>query len=866
MLRLKIYQERCLAILESYLRRAVEVGAKAAFDEREDARGRYRSIALLPGLPYVCLRVPTGGGKTLMASHALGIAARSYLHADRALCLWLVPTNTIREQTLAALRNREHPYRQAIDATFGGQVRVMDLSEALYVRRASLEGETCIVVSTLAALRVEETEGRKVYEANGALQAHFTGVSEEVSARLEMGEERIVIPSLANVFRMWRPIIIMDEAHNARTPLSFETLARVGPACILEFTATPETRHRPEQELWASNVLTHVSAAELKHEEMIKLPIKLQTGSDWKRIVGDALDAQRTLEGIASEEEKQTGEYIRPIVLLQAQAHRQDRPTVTVEVLKASLIDDFKVPEQQIAIATGQRREIKDIDLFERACPIRFIITVEALKEGWDCSFAYVLCSVAEVVSARRVEQILGRVLRLPRAHRKQRPDLNCAYAFAVSPRFIEAASALKDALVENGFQHFETRAMVEDAAPAALFRFGVLRPAVGETSERPDFSGLEPELRARIAFDESTRELTLPGALDEVQIRAIKACFRNETDRQTVEQICRGAATAISPQAAREPASMDVPLLAVRVNGQLELFDDSFFLDHEWDLAQCDATLPEAELALTSPDAERGEVDVDEVGEIRFVRDLHEQLSFLGMEPGWTVASLAIWLDRNIWHRDVPQAQSSLFIHRALTGLIETRGLGIGQLARIKYRLKNAIECAIDRYRAAAARQAYQQWLFGPDAGAIEVDANFVLTMSSDRYGPHLPYSGPLHFRKHLFNVIGDLEAEGEQFECAEFLDRLPEVKHWVRNIERDPNSFWLQTSTDKFYPDFVALLEDGRILVVEYKGEDRWSNDDSKEKRAVGELWAERSNNRCMFVMPKGRDFALIKTTIGR
>lgn len=864
MLRLKVYQERCLAILESYLRRAVEVGAKAAFDEREDARGRYRSIALLPGLPYVCLRVPTGGGKTLMASHALGIAARSYLHADRALCLWLVPTNTIREQTLAALRNREHPYRQAIDATFAGQVQVMDLAEALYLQRSSLEGETCIIVSTLAALRVEDTEGRKVYEANGALQPQFTGLSDELAARVEKAEDGTVIPSLSNVFRLWRPVVIMDEAHNARTPLSFETLARVGPACILEFTATPETRHRPEQELWASNVLTHVSAAELKHEDMIKLPIKLQTGSDWKRIVGDALDAQRTLEGIASEEEKQTGEYIRPIVLLQAQAHRQNRPTVTVEVLKASLIDDFKVPEQQIAIATGQTREIKDIDLFERACPIRFIITVEALKEGWDCSFAYVLCSVAEVVSARRVEQILGRVLRLPRAHRKQRPDLNCAYAFAVSPRFIEAASALKDALVENGFQHFEAAAMVEEGEQGPLFRFGVLPASVGEVAKAPNFSPLEPELRGKVSFEEGTRTITLTGSLDDVEIRAIQGCLSTDAERREVERIYRGEPTRAPLRPIQPPARLEVPLLAVRVGEERYLFDESWFLDHEWNLAEYDPSLPEAELAITAPDVERGEVDVDDAGNVQFVRDLHEQLNLLGMEPGWTVPSLAIWLDRHIWHPDIPQAQSSLFIHRVLTGVIESRSLTVGQLARVKYRLKNAIERAIAHHREAAARQAFQAYLFGPESTSLETSATFVLTMTADQYSPRWAYEGSLQLRKHLFSVVGELNSTGEEFQCAEFLDSLPEVKHWVRNIERGHNSFWLQTSTDKFYPDFVAKLVDGRVLVVEYKGEDRWSNDDSKEKRAVGELWAERSNGKCVFVMPKGRDWGAIKGAV--
>ena len=115
------------------------------------------------------------------------------------------------------------------------------------------------------------------------------------------------------------------------------------------------------------------------------------------------------------------------------------RKTLTVGVVRQSLFEDFKVPEEQIAVATGETRGIEDVDLFDRDCPIRFIITVAAFKEGWDCSFAYVLCSVAEIGSARAVEQILGRVLRLPLAKRKQHAELNCAYAYVFSQRFVNA-------------------------------------------------------------------------------------------------------------------------------------------------------------------------------------------------------------------------------------------------------------------------------------------------------------------------------------------------------------------------------------------------------------------------------------------
>ena len=189
MLQLREYQKRSLDFLQEYLSLVTQEGAKRAFLLQTERP--YRSVPKLPELPYVCLRIPTGGGKTLMACHTLGIAARSFLQTERVVCLWLVPSNTIREQTLAALGDRGHPYRQVIDAQFDGLVRVLDITEALYVQRSSFEGETVIIISTLAALRVEDTEGRKVYESSGALSHHFSGLSEKLKEVLDKEEDGI---------------------------------------------------------------------------------------------------------------------------------------------------------------------------------------------------------------------------------------------------------------------------------------------------------------------------------------------------------------------------------------------------------------------------------------------------------------------------------------------------------------------------------------------------------------------------------------------------------------------------------------------------------------------------------------------------
>ncbi|MGH9432225.1 MAG: DEAD/DEAH box helicase family protein [Terriglobia bacterium] len=869
MLQLKGYQERCLEDLEAYLALVNQRGANEAFYSRT---GRaYRAVEQLPELPYVCLRIPTGGGKTLMACHALGIATKTYRQTDRALCLWLVPSNTIRDQTLKALRDRQHPYRQAVDSAFAGQVRVMDLSEALYIQRGILEGDTVIVVSTLQALRVQDTEGRKIYEAAGVLKPIFDALDASLRAKLECYENGEVIPSLANVLKLWRPLVIMDEAHNARTELSFDTLARIGPSCVLEFTATPETTHKPEQKHFASNVLCHVSAWELKSEDMVKLPIKLRTRSDWKEVVADAVQMQRTLEEAAKEEEQETQEYLRPIVLLQAQPHSRERQTLNVEVVKQSLQEDFKIPENEIAIATGQTRGIDDVDLSDRACPLRFIITVQALKEGWDCPFAYVLCSVAEIGSTRAVEQIMGRVLRLPQAHRKSRQELNCAYAFAASPRFAEAANALVDALIENGFEKMEAKDLVipPEQADLPLSAGPLFETHSAPVSEPPDFSLMDEPVRAKVSFDRATSILSVTGRLSEAEMKVVQGCFTNAGDRAKVEQIYQRALAQAGASAPRTRPLFAVPLLGIRIDGQLEPFDDSYFKEAEWRLADCDATLAEAEFPTQEASAQEVVLDVGETGkvEVNFVQQLHEQLMLLSGEQGWTVASLVNWLDFQIRHVDIARSQSALFIHYAVTNLMESRKVTIEQLARRKFGLRDAIAAKIEKHRQSEASKGYSALLFGEGSTKLEVSPKLNFYFDENRYYPKWRYQGSFTFSKHYFPNVGELESTGEEFECARFIDTQNAVWYWVRNIERRQQfSFWLQTSTDKFYPDFLVLLHDGRILVVEYKGTDRWSDDDSKEKRALGELWAERSGGHCLFLMPKGPDWPVIMAAINR
>lgn len=247
----------------------------------------------------------------------------------------------------------------------------------------------------------------------------------------------------------------------------------------------------------------------------------------------------------------------------------------------------------------------------------------------------------------------------------------------------------------------------------------------------------------------------------------------------------------------------------------------------------------------------------------LAFVTDLHEQLTLAMQERGWTRNALVNWLDRRLpfsARRDITRVSSTLFIAKALETIDAKTGLGVEGLARAKFRLVEALVKVIAKHRDTREATAFQRALIPQSGLEFETSSVLDLVFEESRYAYNQPYKGGTDFKKHLFRVVGDLEPTGEEYECAVHLERSPAVKNWVRNTSRQPHSFWLQTSSDKFYPDFVAQTHDGRSLVVEYKGAPYFSNDDSKEKRLIGDLWADRSAGKGVFLMIENREFSRI------
>ena len=866
---LKNYQREILADLKEFLRLQRNNGIADAYDAvahstDEDGNRKNRYAAMLyetlsqrlDDCPHVCLRVPTGGGKTLLAAHAIPPLAE-WQETKSPIVLWMTPTKIIRQQTAEALNNPLHPCRQILDAEYNHRVEVRDIGDAADIPAHDFGKKCIVVVATMQSLRVNSTEGRKIYEHKEVLEPHFGRFPFAHLKNLERDEKGEVKFSFANLMHILRPIMILDEAHNAVSVLSRKgVLPRLRPSCAIEFTATP--RELDGRNL--HNVLCSVSAQRLCDEQMIKLPIELTEHKEWELAVNAAI-AERNRLAKASQD---SGDSIRPIILYQAQNRLGE---VTADILKNHLISIEKIGAEKIAVATGEQRELDGINLLAPDCPIEHVITVQALKEGWDCPFASVLCSVARIQSAVAVEQLLGRVLRMPFAARRRHPALNRAYAHVNESDFTQAAQTLREKMVTGlGFEESEAQNVVQPSL-ADEFEGDMFTPP-GATEfmaeGKPDFSALDDEEQ------EAVRE--------SVEVRPVKKGEVKIIVKGRISSAAQEAIIAAVPQDRREREAHRLQIAVQRIElsespaarmipfaplPQLEFFfpdegeyllanPDNFHYATDWNAVAKNCLLAENEFAITET-AETFEITLAE-GRVRWERTgVYQQPSFLSGE--WSEAELIHDLENRLRDRDDARyTQEALrdCIVRNLDAL-KNRGYEVEKIARFKSQFAQALRARLLSDGKAERENTVQRFLFGGKRRLSEHRFEF-----PRRYDLDEPYKGAAIFKRHYYGIIGNLASSGEEFECAMILDSAPQVKHWIRNIPQKPHSFSLPLAERKFYPDFVAELNNGKILVVEYKGAHMRENPREQRKFEIGRLWESESGGTAFFLMPSPTDDA--------
>lgn len=915
MFKLKDYQLKALAALKSFLsdyKNAIDNGSKPR-DALQDAYQRAfnangfakRSLYnyIFDNVPSVCLRIPTGGGKTIVAASAIKDIDEGTIESGAPVVLWLTPSDAITTQTYEALNNSSHPYRQSLEKQYPGKVKVCDIDSIQTVQKSDFRNYCIIIVATNQTFNIKDTSQRNAYSFNENFESFFVNLPLENSAGLEKvtKEEVQVNPSgylkekdinrvkysLANLLRLYQPILIIDEAHNNRTATYFNTLNRLAPSACLELTATP---------MPSNNTIFSVSAWDLKVENMIKLPILLTaTEGQWESCLNEAVETQKKLEKKAREE----NQYIRPIVLIQAE---NKNGTAKVEDVKDYLINALAIPENWVAVYTGSRKDFKSSELFSKDCPIRYVVTVRALKEGWDCSFAYILCGLQDMQSSKDTEQLMGRVLRMPYAQKRIAEELNQAYAYLQSTRTRVVALKLQDGLVKNlGFDRLDAADLIQQKRPTEMADQGELFPGMMKPRKdtiagfvitaKPEEWEREIEekgLKGKISVQPldqntpttekqeiyvSTNALLNQKENENVEAIALKTTDKSdEEDTQDRLNAFRYEQDKVRCAAIQKESFKKVPLLLIHgEDGLPRPFSSEASFVTEWnpigyglELANFPPKQTKELYILDSDKNKKFQIRTKEFEES--VQDKNEFL-FLSEEFNYISAEYLInWLTNQIQRRDLKRSTLLHFIQKIITSeLMGEKNYSLNFLNANRVPLAKAISRRLDDNYEEAKRAGFQQLL---NESFVSDDDKFAFEFLPEKYLPSRIYevrNGARQFEKHYFPKIHDLRYKTEkgtvteEYECAVAIDMNPKVKFWVRNIESSSYSFRLSVPTGNFYPDFIVQLEDGRLLVIEYKGAQILGTPDTHDKELVGKRWEEASGGSCLFLLARKDDKGL-------
>ena len=823
---LKSYQKQTLADLAEYIDHLKSMSPIQAWRQFWQARGvtptlghkiqPWNAIPNLDEVASVCLKVPTGGGKTFIAANAVKTIFSSAFHGRKhKLVVWLCPSDSILTQTLGALSNPAHPYRLQLDRDFNSRVVVLDKDAALNGRDftpGSLHENLTILLLTLQSLRVKEDskEGRRVYRDNGYLMSfRAPGMPEDSDI------------SLMKVLRDERPVVIIDESHHSKTKLSAEMLECLAPSFVLELTATPRDE---------SNVVSFVNALELQKNDMVKLPVIVQNYSNKSDVIRNAIHLQRKLEKDALEEMRLSGEYIRPIVLFQAEANLKGRDEkTTYSALKQKLVE-AKIPEAQIKIKTADLDELKGIDLMSPDCLVRFVITVNALSEGWDCPFAYVLATIANRSSAVQVEQILGRILRLPNTRKKNRPMLGVSFVLTSSQEFRQAVDNIVEGLKSAGFSDKDYR-----LADQEIELFARLKP-IGVAESEPDYlADIDSHEIARdldAAADEevsSTFERAADAARRDNE-RALQEYQMNQHAGIPAELADQMGCAQVLERFRADVHGLKIPQFFLSEKN-LNLFAKSGWikleknnlLDASFILSKC-----ACDIDFSDIDTETRQIDLNEDTGTPLIRKIQDEgrdqlRAYLAGIP-----AMARKID-HLAHNAVacigklpPHHEMEIlkYIQNVFRDFTDVQiGHYLEHQEAYLERIKKRIEAESTKYR----RERFFKLL---DTNKIDLKDSwsFPERIQIAHEGPAIGKS--LYSKENYFN---DFERQ-----VIEDVADLPNILFWTRNVEKRGYAI---NGFINHYPDFIIVTKSRNTVLLETKG----AHLDAQEKIELGEAFSK-------------------------
>ena len=845
---LKNYQKRVMRNLSSYLGFLNEYDMVEAWKqywaEQDIAVGfggfpQYRDE--IKGVPHICFKVPTGGGKTFMACSSLKPIFDKMPLDKPKVVVWLAPSDAIIEQTINTLSDVNHPYRQKIDRDFSGKVGVYTKEQLLNGQNFSpdtVREMLTICVLSYASLRVDSKKKavRKVYQENGNLQ-RFAEYFKDDDVLLADTDETALIQALRHL----EPIAVVDESHNAQSKLSVEMLGNLNPSFILDLTATPRKN---------SNIISYVDARELKKENMVKLPVVVYNRDNVKDVLRDAIKLRGSIEQQAQTEQQLGGEYIRPIVLFQAEP-KSSSDTVTFEKLKDKLVA-IGIPENQIAIKTSNVNELKGINLLSSDCEIRYIITVNALKEGWDCPFAYILASVANKTSRVDVEQILGRILRQPYAKKHKMPLLNTSYVLTSSRDFRTTLDDIVVGLNKAGFSKKDYRIGEIEKAP--------FTPDDGEqqTISEPEVAAVTTDSGAdwfdTEIPDDFRVDTSVVGGDDTIKTMVATATQATEKyDEELNDESNNGFLGGdlgdmlnqypMQEQFKDDAASLRIPQFFLK--GSPNLFSDGYTLLEKENMSDGFSLnkIP-ADIKFNLATDEMYEIDVATQGEAipKYRRasksesdQIREYLRTISSENriDACASSLAAQINKN---NRYATEEVKAYVKRVISEMDEDA--------------LNAMESSIPFY-ASKIRDKIEEYETDYRRKRFDdlIEMNKIVCREENGYVfPKVitPSYGFDKLEKSLYTAESD-DMNNFEFKLIGSIAELDNVVWWHRIIDR--KGFRLNGFINH-YPDFVIRTQSGNIVLVEAKGE-QLKNDDSKDKLALGKKWDYMCGSKFKYYM---------------
>lgn len=800
----------------------------------------------IKGVPRVTVKVPTAGGKTFIACNALKTIFDSFPLDKPKVVVWLVPSDTILQQTVKNLSDPSHPYRSKIDSHFGSAVKVYEkeaLLQGASFGPTEVKEQLSILVLSVSSFASNNKETKRAFQENGYLQ-QFPQTYQQPERLLPNVDET----ALMQVINQLNPVVIVDESHNVESGLRIEMLNNINPSFVFDLTATPRDK---------SNIISFVDAIHLKKSNMVKLPVIVYNHQDTNEVISGAINLQKTLEAKAVLEEKNGGKYIRPIVLFQAQPKSND-DNITFEKIKEQLIASG-IPEKQVKIKTSGKDEISKEDLMSRDCDVRYIITVNALKEGWDCPFAYVLASLANKSSAVDVEQILGRILRQPYVIKHQQELLNFSYVLTSSANFIATLDKIIEGLNKSGFSEkdYRTKEMfqIESKEPTTADKgsfedlFKQATTVEIKTVKEDITEVINPETVKEIATSSKAQN-----QLDEIISLATQT---NETFEKTIAQLDQDeiiptelADTMKSYQIKElfkaEVKDLSLPAFYIKVKqgsifndeGSLQLLSKNLLLK-EFALSQ-----QETAIDFTQTSSEMYSIDLVEGKKDEYVPEYKKENNIVkeafvkyisGLQPEAKINQLAGRILKLIRKVDaIPEPELLKYITAVLNNLDSDK---LAELSHNELFYANRIKAKIDQLSELFSEKQFVMLL---DKGAIVCKEHFKFPKKIT----------PVKTEKGITKNLYEQEGEMNDFEkkVINEIANLDSVVFWHRNLDRS-KGFYLNGFINH-YPDFIIKMKNGKIVLLETKGDDR-DNSDSIKKIKLGEKWASKAGDQYRYFM---------------